>query len=934
MAPRITGYLARGKKMRRRQGNAYDRLLLAIGLACAAVQDVHTHRLDNGLTLHIAPGHPAPVVAVQAWVGVGSADEQAHEVGIAHAVEHMLFKGSSRYGLGELARTIEAGGGEINAFTAFDHTVYHAVLGRDHADAAIDALGDTLLSPRVDRDELARERRVILEEIRQGTDDPARTVAQSLFATAFAQHPYRRPVIGTADSVQELSEHQLVGFFRSHYVGDNLTLVVAGDVDPARVLRSVERRFRAMPAGVRPPTRVRESDQAAPRASAQYRDVAEAYLAVGFHVPSARHPDIAALDVAAILLGQSESARLPKLLRDRDGVVTSAYANVHALRDPGLLVLSATTRPARAEAAVGKLVDQTLSLVDDLSSDELDKARIAVESSFVRQLETAQGRARSLGWHATIAGDPQFGHVYLDRIRSVRRGDVAKVMQRYLQPHNASVAAVLPKRHQARSQRVTFAREAENRVRRSLTTKPVAAQPAEQRVLLGNGTVLLVRRDPSVPVVAMRAVWRGGQRVEDAKTSGASTLLARTITRGCGKLDAAQTSDRIDRLGGGMSAVAGRNSFGISAEWLARSWRPGFELLADCILAPALASTELEAQRRLLLDDQVAQAGEPAQLAFRTFSEALYGTAHPYARDVLGTARSIEAFERATLLAFYRDRYPASALTLSIVGDVDLDEVIAAAKARFDKAPRTNVKAPVDVPPFADRLAVLDKRRPDQREVFAFLDRAQAHLVVGFPGATLDAPDRFALELLVAVLGGQGGRLFAELRDKRALVYRVSAHSIEGVDPGFVAVYLSCAPDKLGEAVEVARAELARIRTEGVTAAELERAKSYAIGSHQIAMQRRAAVANAMAYHEAYGLGWESWSRYDAAIRAVNPADVAAAAAKYLRDDRMITATVRSKIASPGAAQRSKIKQAPRAPVRDTPKPRAVPRVRPPRGTV
>src|SRR5688572_6365729 len=122
--------------MRRRRGSAYDRLLLALLLACAAVQDVHTHRLDNGLTLHIAPGHPAPVVAVQAWVGVGSADEAPDEAGLAHAVEHMLFKGSSSYGLGELARTIEAGGGEINAFTAFDHTVYHAVLGRDHTDAA------------------------------------------------------------------------------------------------------------------------------------------------------------------------------------------------------------------------------------------------------------------------------------------------------------------------------------------------------------------------------------------------------------------------------------------------------------------------------------------------------------------------------------------------------------------------------------------------------------------------------------------------------------------------------------------------------------------------------------------------------------------------------------------------------------------------------
>src|SRR3954466_12315654 len=163
--------------------------LLATVVALAAVHDVETHRLDNGLTLHVAGGHPAPVLAVQAWVGVGSADETPPQAGVAHVVEHMLFKGSSGYGVGELTRAIEGSGGEINAFTSFDHTVYHAVLGRDHVDGAIDALGDTLMAPRVDPQELDRERRVILEEIRQGADDPARSVAQSLFSTAYVAHP-------------------------------------------------------------------------------------------------------------------------------------------------------------------------------------------------------------------------------------------------------------------------------------------------------------------------------------------------------------------------------------------------------------------------------------------------------------------------------------------------------------------------------------------------------------------------------------------------------------------------------------------------------------------------------------------------------------------------------------------------------------------------
>jgi zinc protease len=897
------------------------------------VHDVETHRLDNGLTLHVAAGHPAPVLAVQAWVGVGSADEGHAQAGVAHVVEHMLFKGSHRYGVGELTRAIEGSGGEINAWTSFDHTVYHAVLGRDHADGAIDAIGDALMAPRVDPDELARERKVILEEIRQGSDDPARSVAQSLFSTAYVEHPYRRPVIGTAESVQRLGERDLVEFFRSYYVADNMTLVVAGDVDPAAVRRSVEKRFRAMPSG-RPARRVpTEPAQTSPRAVAAHRDVSEAYLAVGFHVPPGRHPDVAALDVAAILLGESESARLSRRLRDRDQLVTGAHAHVHALRDPGLFVLSATSRAGDAKKTVGALAEQALGLVDDVSQEELDKARIAAEAGLVRQLETAQGRARTLGWNASLTGDPRFAHVYLDRIRAVRRHDIAAAVHRYFRPENATIAAILPRQGTRRAttrsskqpaSHVTFAREAETRVRRTLRVATAPATIAEKRVTLPSGMVLLVRRDPSVPVVAMRAVWRGGQRVEDAAHAGASTLLARMITRGCGTLDASAVADRADRLGGSIGAVAGRNSFGVAAEWLATSWEPGLDLLADCILTPQLEGRELAREKRLLLDDQIAQGDNPTQVAFRLFSEALYGD-HPYARDVLGTADSVGDLDRDELAAFYRDSYPLANLTFAIVGDIDVDDVVARVTKRFSA--RTKSRAAALVRPLVPAPPVFDGKTPQQREVYRYLDRAQSHLVIGYPGATVDAPDRFALEVLVSVLGGQGGRLFGELRDKQGLVYRVSAHSVEGVDPGFVAVYLSCSPDKLESAVASVRGELTKILDGGITADELARAKSYLVGSHQIAMQRRSSVANAIAYHEAYGLGWQSWTRYDDLINAVTADDVAAAARAYLREDRAITATVRPPAATPGALKRSKTK-APPPPKTPRPSKRAKPRSR------
>ncbi len=193
--------------------------------------------------------------------------------------------------------------------------------------------------------------------------------------------------------------------------------------------------------------------------------------------------------------------------------------------------------------------------------------------------------------------------------------------------------------------------------------------------------------------------------------------------------------------------------------------------------------------------------------------------------------------------------------------------------------------------------------------------------MIGFPGTTVGSSDRFALEVLIGVLGGQSGRLFAEVRDHLGLAYRVSAHSVEGLDPGYVAIDLSCAPGNLDAADAAVERELARLVADGVTADEVERTVTYLIGAHEVALQRRSAVATALAFHEAYGLGWAEWSRYPERLAAVTADDVNRVARQYLRDELAITATVRPPAPSPGVAKRKAGKR-PAAPVRHAHPPR------------
>src|SRR5437762_1407117 len=202
------------------------------------------YQLPNGLTVVLQENHAAKVVAFQSWVAVGSADEPPDLAGIAHVFEHMLFKGTARRGVGQIAHEVEAAGGDINAWTSFDQTVYHLVLASRFFDAGLDILTDALRNSSFDPKELASELKVVLEEVKQGEDSPSRVCTQALFTTAYAQHSYRRPVIGYARTVERFKRKALLEFFHRYYVSNNITLVVVGDFDAGEARAKIEAAWR------------------------------------------------------------------------------------------------------------------------------------------------------------------------------------------------------------------------------------------------------------------------------------------------------------------------------------------------------------------------------------------------------------------------------------------------------------------------------------------------------------------------------------------------------------------------------------------------------------------------------------------------------------------------------------------------------------------
>jgi zinc protease len=862
-------------------------------------------KLDNGLEVVLEENHAAPVVAFQAWVKIGSADEPPELAGIAHVFEHMLFKGTKKRGVGQIAREVESAGGEINAWTSHDETVYHLVLASRFFDTGLDILADTLTNSSFDAGELERERNVVLEEIKQGIDDPERQAGQGLFQTLFDVHPYGRPIIGNESTVRKLRRDDILSFFSHHYVASNVTLVVVGDFDADTARTKIGQAFSAMPRGIAVGPRPFQPEQIALRVRGASRDVKEAQLLFGFRTPAINHPDIPALDLLAVLLGQGDSSRLNlDVVRNRQ-LATSTSAYLFSARDPGALVVAVGLPLAHVDDAARAVLDEVLRLAfEEIPPEELAKAKTILESDRVYDRETVQGYARKLGFFAAIAGDPDFEERYLIALQKTSAADLRRVAAQYLRASNLSLFAQIPERRAnkqpAKADQVlarvqAVADNAEKRVTARFARTAALAPDADRviRHVFPSGLKLLILRDVSVPVVALRATWVGGLRYEDDRSNGISNLLATLLTRGTKTRSALQIMNEVEGMAGALTGYSGRNSLGLQAEFLSRHFERGFDLVSDCLLNATFAEDELEKERRIILDDIRAQDDNLGQVAFKLFHATMWSK-HPYRLDPLGTAQSIAGLTRRKLLHHFRQRYSTSNLTIAVVGDVDPARVRAKVAAIFGDSPGQSLEKPV-VP--------AESIRAEPTQVFKFMSKEQAHLVLGFQGVGFASQDRFPLEILAYVLSGQGGRLFSEIREKRALAYRVSAFSMEGLDPGYFAVYLASSPENLDEAVKVVRQQLCDVAEKGITTDELARAQRYLIGVHAIGLQRKSALAAALAFHEAYGQGWKSYRQYGDNIMKVTAADVARAARKYLDPAREVTAVVKPPAESPGAAR-------------------------------
>jgi zinc protease len=806
--------------------------------------DVERRALPNGLTLLVQRDTSAPVVAVVTYVRAGYFDEPDAWVGIAHVLEHMYFKGTARRGPGDIARETQQVGGYINAGTIYDKTVYYTVLPSADGglEKALDVQADALMHAALDQDELRRELEVIIQEARRKRDTPSAVITETLYEQLFRVHRMRRWRIGTERGLRQLTAADVRAYYETRYTPDRVVVALVGALDVAHAAAIAEE---TLAGWSRPSATVEGSPPEPSGTEASGRvlrgDVERPLASVGWRTVPTLHPDAAALDVAATILGAGRGSSLYRTLRI-PGIAASAYASHYTPTEVGVFELGLEADAVHIDEAV----ERSWGLAAQLATaqpvqPELERARALLATSWARRNESMEGRAAAL-CEGEALGDYHLVDDMLQWLLGVSADDVQRVAREYLEPSAASVALYLGEDGETRFENAWPPRTAGVQVLPPIAVHeaglPRAVRRAAERNRLTGGIThwvlpgidILARPKRGSGVVTLQFQFPWVPSCEDADSAGISSLLARTALRGAGGLQAEALAQAAELLGGTITPSVGSETMGWRTSVRPEGMERAARLLAMLAREPHLQLDDVTRERVL----QASDARRARDDMFRYPAQQVLAQAfpdHAYGLPRLGEPERVLGYG-VDMLQAWSGRLLNTRPVLIAVGDFVPDDVprLLEPLAQWE-ALTTPPSSALPAPSWAAR------RSSEPR------DKEQSAIAIAFAAPPFASRERYPLRVVAALLSGLAGRLFDALRERRSLAYTVTAIPWLARQAGAMLCYIATSPDRETEAREGMLAELRRLVTEPPTTAELDRARSYAAGSVEIRQQSGGALA-------------------------------------------------------------------------------------------
>ncbi len=860
--------------------------------------DFTDRKLANGLRVIAIRDTTTPNVTVQMWYDVGSKHDPEGRSGFAHLFEHILSRKTVNMPYNMINRLTENVGGQRNASVWFDRTNYYEIVPAQYLETMLWTHAERMARPVVDADVFETERNVVKEEYRQRVlAPPYGRLRLVLDENSYDTMPHRRPGIGSLEQLDAATLADARGFHEAYYGPDTATLIVAGNFDAARLDQLVDRYFDAIPARANAiPLKIvaTEAARTSPRSVTAYApNVPLPMVVSSWRIPGATHPDLAALTVMDAILSEGDNSRLRRALVFEQQIATSAGAQLSDVEDGGFYAPQVTLASGRSvEQGEAALATEIAKMRDARVTDaELAEAKNEILAASLAARETFSGRAFAIGETVVRTGDPRALDARLSAVATVTAADVQRVARTYLKPEarvdiryldesarpagqadNWANPTPMPRwASVAPATRAPLALAAE--ADRQAPPEPSAPIPVTPPVLaettLANGMTVVSARTGQVPIATLSLVFPGGGATDPRGRAGLSNLAAELATRGTATRTAQRIAADMEALGASLSTSSGVDGTVLSVTAPVATLEPAARILADLARNATFPQAEFDRERRQSLDRLQVAMRNPGTLASLALQPVSFGDA-PYGQVV--TARSLNALTRSDLVA-QRDRWWRPDLaTMVVTGGIDADQARAIGERVFAdwRASGTAPTLPgarAGAPP-KPRVVVIDMSGAGQAAVTASLrvpDRAD--------------PAYYDLLVANAVLGsGSNGRLFQEVRVKRALSYGANSSLGARAEGGLITAAAQTKNESAADVVAIFRTELDRLADEPLDAETVEQRKAFLIGSVSRTAENSRGFAGTVASLVQQGVAPAEAARVVERIAAVTPESATAAA--------------------------------------------------------
>lgn len=544
------------------------------------------YELNNGFKSILQKDTITPLIVMQLWVEHGSIDEKDEEAGFAHFLEHLTFRSK------DIAKRVEDLGGDINAYTSLDRTVYYLTLPKEHLKTGLKVLYDIFQETSFDEKSFEEEKKVILEEMKRGYDNPQRMVYQKFFETAFSKHPAKRPVIGFEETIKNAKAKDVEIFYKTHYVPESSYLVIVGDFDDTLLKSEISEIFGKVSRAKSGERKLNgEEEYKKPKVSYKTMNVESCYVMLGVPVSNIYSKHVPAIDVLSYIFGESPTSVLNLKIKEEHQLVNYIYSYQMNLKDFGFFVVQANMACENLEKTIDEITKILFEESLDIKKEQLKKVIKNYESNYYFSKEKLADRASDIGSSYHYFRDVEYSKKYIDSINKVSIDDLNLVKNEFFKKEKLIMSFVIPEREKERVERVV--RKYEN-----------ISQDTKFKVLsLKNGLRVYLNKRQNNPTFGISILSLAGTRIEDRENSGLSNFVMSNLLRGTKNYSYKEIHEMIENTGGSLSGFSTKNLSGIKGKFLSKDFYQALSIIEEILKNFDPPNEELEKTKKLIIAD-------------------------------------------------------------------------------------------------------------------------------------------------------------------------------------------------------------------------------------------------------------------------------------------------------------------------------------------